>query len=307
MLAGPPRAAEPLNVVIAGGTGALGRRVAADLVRRGHDVTILTRSIRRDLPFAQVAWDGRTVGAWEALLDAPNTAVINLAGKLVDCRPTAANIAALTASRVDATRALVAAARGKGVRRWVQASTTAIWSDAGERWCTEDTPVPEPGLPQMTGVARPWEEAAADAETEHMTVLRTSIVLDTDSPAMAKMVGVTRAFLGVGGSVVTVPLMRRNGHRMAVATALANPLTLAVALPATAVFLLLSGGRPVGAGAGFVGAVDVLAAAALLAGSLPVIVFLRRRGPRLSDRAHARWYVGLLVMVAVAMTAALFR
>ena len=34
---------------------------------------------------------------------------------------------------------------------------------------------------------------------------------------------------------------------------------------------------------------------------------LRRRGPRLSDRAHARWYVGLLVVVAVAMTAALFR
>ncbi|WP_336671359.1 DUF1731 domain-containing protein [Tsukamurella sp. USMM236] len=196
MLAGPPRAAEPLHVVIAGGTGALGRRVAADLVRRGHDVTILTRSIRDDLPYPQVAWDGRTVGAWEAVLDAPNTAVINLAGKLVDCRPTAANVAALTASRVDATRALVAAARGKGVRRWVQASTTAIWSDAGERWCTEDTPLPDPGLPQMTGVARPWEESAADAETDHLTVLRTSIVLDTDSPALAKMVGVTRAFLG---------------------------------------------------------------------------------------------------------------
>ncbi|MGX9294359.1 DUF1731 domain-containing protein [Tsukamurella paurometabola] len=196
LLAGPPRAAEPLHVVIAGGAGALGRRVAADLVRRGHDVTILTRSIRADVPYPQVTWDGRTVGAWEAVLDAPNTAVINLAGKLVDCRPTAANIAELTASRVDATRALVAAARGKGVRRWVQASTTAIWSDAGERWCTEDTPLPEPGLPQMTGVARPWEESVADAETEHLTVLRTSIVLDTDSPAMAKMTGVTKAFLG---------------------------------------------------------------------------------------------------------------
>lgn len=196
MLAGPPRAEDPLHVVIAGGTGALGRRVAADLVRRGHAVTILTRSIRADVPYPQVTWDGRTVGAWAAVLDAPNTAVINLAGKLVDCRPTAANIAALTASRVDATRALVDAARGRGVRRWVQASTTAIWSDAGERRCTEDTPLPEPGLPQMTGVARAWEEAAADADTAHLTVLRTSIVLDTDSPAMAKMVGVTRAFLG---------------------------------------------------------------------------------------------------------------
>ncbi|NMD55616.1 sulfite exporter TauE/SafE family protein [Tsukamurella conjunctivitidis] len=120
-------------------------------------------------------------------------------------------------------------------------------------------------------------------------------------------IGAVASFLGVGGSVVTVPMMRRNGHRMAVATALANPLTLAVALPATTVFLLLSGGRPVGAGPGFVGAVDVRAALALLVGSLPVIVVLRRRGPRLSDRAHARWYVGLLVVVTVAMAATLLR
>ncbi|MEC4612912.1 sulfite exporter TauE/SafE family protein [Tsukamurella tyrosinosolvens] len=126
-------------------------------------------------------------------------------------------------------------------------------------------------------------------------------------PGAGLPIGAIAAFLGVGGSVVTVPLMRRNGHRMAVATALANPLTLAVALPATAVFLLLSGGRPAGAGAGFVGAVDVRAAIALLVGSLPVIVLLRRRGPRLSDRVHARWYVGLLVAVTVAMAATLVR
>ncbi|MGC5027083.1 sulfite exporter TauE/SafE family protein [Tsukamurella sp. DT100] len=126
-------------------------------------------------------------------------------------------------------------------------------------------------------------------------------------PVAGLPIGAVAAFLGVGGSVVTVPLMRRNGHRMAVATALANPLTLAVALPATAIFLLLSGGRPAGAGAGFVGAVDVRAAVALLVGSLPVIVLLRRRGPRLSDRAHARWYVGLLVAVTAAMAATLFR
>ncbi len=126
-------------------------------------------------------------------------------------------------------------------------------------------------------------------------------------PAAGLPVGAVAALLGVGGSVLTVPLMRRNGHPMAVATALANPLTLAVALPATAVFLLLSGGRPDGAGPGFVGAVDARAAAALLVGSLPVIVLLRRRGPRMSDRAHARGYVGLLVLVTVAMTAALIR
>ncbi|MFD7064735.1 sulfite exporter TauE/SafE family protein [Streptomyces sp. NPDC059906] len=50
-------------------------------------------------------------------------------------------------------------------------------------------------------------------------------------------VGAAAAFLGVGGSVMTVPAMRRAGHTMHVATALANPLTLAIALPATTVFL----------------------------------------------------------------------
>ncbi|CAM3765591.1 DUF1731 domain-containing protein [Tsukamurella strandjordii] len=195
-LAGPPRAARPLNVVIAGGTGTLGQRIAADLTCRGHDVTILTRALRADIPYPQVAWDGRTVGSWSAVLERPDTAVINLAGKLVDCRPTAQNIAALTASRVDATRALVEAAADRPVARWVQASTTAIWSDAGESRCTEETPLPDPGLPQMTGVARPWEEAVAGANTQRLSVIRTSIVLDTESPAMAKMVGVTRALLG---------------------------------------------------------------------------------------------------------------
>ncbi|CAM3963138.1 sulfite exporter TauE/SafE family protein [Tsukamurella strandjordii] len=118
-------------------------------------------------------------------------------------------------------------------------------------------------------------------------------------------IGAVAAFLGVGGSVLTVPVMRRAGHRMSTATALANPLTLAVAVPAAIVFLLVSGGRPMGAGTGFVGAVDLRAAGALLLGSLPVIVYLRRRGPHIPDAVHARCYVGLLVVVAMAMAASL--
>ncbi|GAA4399564.1 DUF1731 domain-containing protein [Tsukamurella soli] len=191
----------PLNVVIAGGSGLLGRRIAADLTSRGHAVAILTRAVDPALAFRQVEWDGRTVGAWADELAKPRTAVINLAGKLVDCRPTAANIAALTRSRVEPTRALVAAVArlGRPVPHWVQASTTAIWSDAGETPCTEGTPLPDPGLPQMTGVALPWEEAVAGAAAERLTILRTSIVLESESPALGRLVSITRA--GAGGRV----------------------------------------------------------------------------------------------------------
>ncbi len=43
------------------------------------------------------------------------------------------------------------------------------------------------------------------------------------------------AFLGVGGSVMTVSMMRRSGLDMGVATSLANPLTVAIAAPALVV------------------------------------------------------------------------
>jgi hypothetical protein len=87
-----------------------------------------------------------------------------------------------------------------------------------------------------------------------------------------------------------------------VATTLANPLTLAIALPATV--LCLCGSAGVAAGRTdphLVGLVDVRAAAALLLGALPVIAVLRRRPPRIPDRTHAWAYLGLLGVVEAAM------
>ncbi|MTE15570.1 DUF1731 domain-containing protein [Nocardia aurantiaca] len=201
-LAGLRPTADALTVVIAGGTGALGRTLAADLSCRGHRVVILTRRAVPELPYPQYEWDGRTVGAWaDALRNPGRTALINLAGKLVDCRPTTRNIAELRRSRVDSTRALVAASKtlDRPLDHWIQAGTTAIWADAGELRCTEATPLPEPGLPQMTGVAEPWEAASDGANTAHRIILRTSIVLDPDAPALKRLVGLTK--MGLGGSV----------------------------------------------------------------------------------------------------------
>ena len=192
------------TVVLAGGSGTLGQALADDLADRGHRVVVLSRRPDRAARHREVEWDGRSLGPWVGELDDPaHTAVVNLAGRLVDARPTPANITALRDSRVDPTRALVAASRrlDRPVARWVQASTTAIWSDAGESRVTESTPVPTGAgaLPQMTGVAVPWEEAAADAATDHLVLLRTSIVLMPNSPALDRLLLLAR--LGVGGRV----------------------------------------------------------------------------------------------------------
>lgn len=187
------------RVLIAGGSGFLGRHLATDLTRRGLKVTVLTRRPSPDLPFRQLAWNPPAPGAWAEELTRTD-AVVNLAGRLVDVRPTAANVASLTDSRVQATRALITAVRdaGRTVPWWLQASTTAIYSDAGETRLTETSPIPE-GLPQMTGVARPWEAAADDAPAEHLNVLRTSIVLAAGCPAYDRLAMLAR--WGLGGRV----------------------------------------------------------------------------------------------------------
>jgi len=120
---------------------------------------------------------------------------------------------------------------------------------------------------------------------------------------LALPIGTVAAFLGVGGSVMTVPLMRRSGASMREATSLANPLTLAIVAPAAALTLATSG--PAGHGDGLVGAVDVRCALALLVGAVPVIVLLRRRPLPVPDVAHGWGYLALLVAAgaAVALTA----
>ncbi len=84
---------------------------------------------------------------------------------------------------------------------------------------------------------------------------------------------------------------------MTAATTLANPLTLAITLPAAAVTMLLPAVVP--HAAGLVGAVDVRAAVALLVGAMPVIVLLRRRPPDLPEVVHAWGYVALLVAAGI--------
>lgn len=195
---------DALRVVIPGGTGLLGRHLAADLVCRGHQVVLLTRSVRPELPLTQLEWDGRTVGAWaDGLFDDPAaTAVVNLAGASVGARPTRSRIDEFTRSRVDSTRTILAAARAAAdepLAAWVQASTTAIWGDAGESRCTEATPIPygRRALPQMTGVAAAWESALVAPPARHHHILRTSLVLSRDAELVGRLSSFAR--LGLGG------------------------------------------------------------------------------------------------------------
>jgi hypothetical protein len=187
-----------MKVVIAGGSGSLGRAVAADFTDQGDDVTILTRAPRAALPYRQLQWDGRTVGSWAGEL--AGAVVVNLAGQLVDRPPSRKNIELLRRSRVDPTRALVAAAGDNRPALWLQMSTTAIYGDAGQDVVAEGHPVAD-GPPQMPGVAVPWEAAAADAPADRLVVMRTGLVLGAEMPAFDRLTRLTK--LGLGGRIAS--------------------------------------------------------------------------------------------------------
>ncbi|WP_417285375.1 sulfite exporter TauE/SafE family protein [Comamonas sp.] len=124
-------------------------------------------------------------------------------------------------------------------------------------------------------------------------------------PAMTALTGVVigsiAALLGVGGSVMTVPLLRRQGVSMTGATAMANPLSLPVALVGTATYAALSWAVMPPQSSGYLGYVDLRALVALVLGSCVGIRLASAFIGRIPDHIHARVYIGLLMAVVLAM------
>lgn len=110
-------------------------------------------------------------------------------------------------------------------------------------------------------------------------------------------IGAIATFLGVGGSVMTVPLLRRCGLSMSQATSMANPLSVPVAVAGTLTYMALAMFSQAELGAWFVGYVDLLAFAVLTLGSLVGIRLATPWIGRIADRVHAWVYIGLLIIV----------
>lgn len=115
------------------------------------------------------------------------------------------------------------------------------------------------------------------------------------------LIGAIAAFLGVGGSVMTVPLMRRRGASMRTATAMASPLSLPMAVVGSATYMLLASHakpeRLSHLSGWHIGYVDVQAALLLMLGSWLGIQLATPWMGRIPDAVHARAYVGLLCLV----------
>ncbi len=185
------------RVVLAGGSGFLGRALAAELLKRDYDVVVLTRAPReRGDGVKEMEWDGEHVGEWIQFLEGA-VAVVNLAGRSVNCRHTPENLREINESRVNSVSAVAAAIYHvtHPPRVWVQAGSLAFYGDTADHWCDENTPS---GEGEATETCKLWENAFdnAPAPKTRRVLLRIGIVLGRDGGALSVLGKLARWFLG---------------------------------------------------------------------------------------------------------------
>ncbi len=141
-----------MRVIIAGGTGPIGRAISADLVRDGHEAIVLSRSPEQKKALMAegvqlVRWDNRTAEGWGHLVDGAD-AVIVFAGAplpgtgLIPTRWTPARKKVLVESRVNGGQAVVEAIRAASVKPklLIQASAVGYYGPQLEGDQTEESP-----------------------------------------------------------------------------------------------------------------------------------------------------------------------
>jgi uncharacterized protein (TIGR01777 family) len=196
-----------VNIVIPGGSGQVGQLLQRALRAAGHTVVIVSRDGDGD---ERVAWDGRTLGAWADTIDGAD-AVINLAGRSVNCRYTKANLDAMMSSRVDSTRVVgqAIARTARPPRVWLQMSTATIYAHRFDAPNDEATGIiggDELDAPAdwrtSIYIAKAWEAALAEAPTPRTrkVALRAAMVMSPDRGGIFDvLLGLTRR--GLGGTI----------------------------------------------------------------------------------------------------------
>ena len=194
-----------MRIIVAGGSGFIGRYLVPALVADGHTVTVLTRaqprrSVAPEGLLQYVHWDFRTSDEKLSEMLAHTDAVVNLAGANIGSRRwTRKRKADLLDSRVRATETLIHAIErvdpSHRPHTLVNASGIDFYGDRRDEILTESS---SPGDSFLARLCERWEHAATEAQSLGMRVvlMRTAVVLASDAPTLSLMVWPFRLFLG---------------------------------------------------------------------------------------------------------------
>lgn len=234
-----------MKVVIAGGSGFLGRILTERLTRSNHSVVVLSRNpetVRNAFTKAEVeSWDAASLGTWAKRIDGAD-AVVNLTGEsIAGKRWSRMQKDLISDSRVSSTRAIVGAIQGAKERPHVlvNASAVGFYGDVPDGEVTEDH---QKGNDFLADVCTRWEFEAQTAEKYGVRVVlpRTGIVLEKNGGALQKLLLPFNLFVGgpLGGGKQWFPWIHLQDEIGAIVFALENknisgPVNLAAPDPVT--------------------------------------------------------------------------
>ena len=191
-----------MRILMTGATGFVGREVARELLRAGHEIVVLTRDpvkARAGFPFPAIFY------AWDALSGTfPETAwdqvegVVHLAGEsIADRRWSRKRKRALHDSRVVGTRTLVESMHEYArsfPRVFVSASAIGCYGmKAGACELSEESQLGDDFLARLVV---DWEAEANRARAKRHVQVRLGMVLGSGGGALAKLTTIFRAGLG---------------------------------------------------------------------------------------------------------------
>jgi len=175
------------SVLIAGGTGLIGRAVADSLHEAGYAVRLLSRREDPSSPYPVFHWDEVKADS-NAFRDL--YAAINLAGAGIADKPwTAARKQEIIRSRVDSHRLLIAKMREISLPKvYVSAGAIGFYGHRGEEWLDETSPAGNGFLSRSCQI---WEEAVHESFPREVrpVIFRIGVVLSTQGGALGKMMG----------------------------------------------------------------------------------------------------------------------
>ena len=186
------------KIVIAGGTGFVGKFLNEKFKSLGYYVVIISRRQNH------INWNN-TNGIASALENA--TMLINLAGKSVDCRYNEKNKKEIYNSRIDTTRILGEALMNckNPPPLWINSSTATIYRHAEDKPMTESRG--EIGSGFSVNVATNWEKTffSFQISQTRQVALRMAIVLGKNGGVIKPLKNLVR--FGLGGK-------QGNGNQM---------------------------------------------------------------------------------------------
>lgn len=178
------------RIVIPGGSGQVGTLLARHFHENGDEVTVISRH-PKPAEWNTIPWSGHELGPWANLIDGCD-AVINLAGRSVNCRYNAANQSDIKTSRTITTGlvgdAIALAAHPPPV--WLNASTATIYRHSFDRAMDDisgELGGAEHGVPPKwrfsIDVATSWEQAffAAQVSRTRRVAMRSAMTMSPDS------------------------------------------------------------------------------------------------------------------------------